>query len=47
MLAVTQDKKIEGSQRRRLIVKWLKESTSPIPGREIAERTHVSRQVIV
>lgn len=42
-----QNRKILGNERRELIIKWLKESSSPIPGRELAERTNVSRQVIV
>lgn len=41
------DEKILGNERRELIVKWLKENSTPIPGRELAERTNVSRQVIV
>src|SRR5699024_6914884 len=44
---MSQNEKILGSKRRNLIVKWLKESERPIPGRELAERTNVSRQVIV
>lgn len=42
-----EEKKILGNERRELIVKWLQQSSTPIPGRELAERTNVSRQVIV
>lgn len=41
------DRKILGEERRKLILEWLKESNTPITGRELAERTNVSRQVIV
>ncbi|AIS60423.1 transcription repressor NadR [Listeria ivanovii] len=40
-------KKILGDERRKLILKWLKETDSPISGNQIASRTNVSRQVIV
>ncbi|WP_062234170.1 transcription repressor NadR [Fictibacillus sp. FJAT-27399] len=36
-----------GDERRDLILKWLKESKSPIKGGELALKTNVSRQVIV
>ncbi|MGG1575313.1 transcription repressor NadR [Fictibacillus sp. NRS-1165] len=39
--------KIPGDERRALILKWLKESVSPIKGGELALKTNVSRQVIV
>lgn len=39
--------KILGDERRELILQWLKNSTEPIPARVLAERTKVSRQVIV
>lgn len=42
-----QNQKILGNDRRELIIKWLKASPNPIPGRELAERANVSRQVIV
>lgn len=40
-------KKILGKDRRKLIIQWLKESSKPITGNELAKRTNVSRQVIV
>lgn len=36
-----------GEARRELILKWLKESNEPLTGQIIAEKTNVSRQVIV
>jgi transcriptional regulator of NAD metabolism len=39
--------KMPGEQRREFILQWLKESPEPITGGIIAERTNVSRQVIV
>jgi transcriptional regulator of NAD metabolism len=39
--------KIFGQERRELILQWLKESTEPITGSTLADRTNVSRQVIV
>lgn len=45
MLAVK--KKIPGDERRKLIVKWLQASRSPITGGELAKRANVSRQIIV
>jgi uncharacterized protein len=41
------DNKILGEKRRELILQWLKESSQPISGNELAKRTNVSRQVIV
>ncbi|MFV8826874.1 transcription repressor NadR [Alkalihalobacterium sp. APHAB7] len=40
-------KKILGEERRKLIVSWLKTTSTPITGNELAEKTGVSRQVIV
>jgi len=39
--------KILGDERRKLIVQWLKETEEPITGGTLAEKTKVSRQVIV
>ncbi|WLR44290.1 transcription repressor NadR [Bacillus carboniphilus] len=39
--------KILGEERREFILDWLKNSHHPVIGRMIAERTNVSRQVIV
>lgn len=39
--------KILGEERRTLLLKWLKESLEPITGSDLANRTNVSRQVIV
>lgn len=39
--------KIPGDERRDLILQWLKESSRPIKGGELALQTKVSRQVIV
>ena len=44
---MTNKKKILGDERRSKILEWLLESTSPITGTELAEKTNVSRQVIV
>ncbi|RSK25737.1 transcription repressor NadR [Bacillus sp. HMF5848] len=41
------DGKILGEKRRRLILEWLKESPTPLTGSDLAEKTNVSRQVIV
>ncbi|WP_099364419.1 transcription repressor NadR [Bacillus onubensis] len=41
------DKKLLGEQRRETIIKWLKESPTPIIGEELSRRANVSRQVIV
>jgi uncharacterized protein len=40
-------KKILGEQRRSLILTWLKETNEPFTGSSLAEKTNVSRQVIV
>ncbi|WP_099157619.1 transcription repressor NadR [Virgibacillus ndiopensis] len=39
--------KVLGEERRQLILSWLKESSEPLSGKILAERTNVSRQVIV
>jgi transcriptional regulator of NAD metabolism len=39
--------KMNGEERRKFILQWLKESTEPITGSVFADRTNVSRQVIV
>lgn len=39
--------KVLGDQRRHLLLQWLKETSEPITGSELARRTQVSRQVIV
>lgn len=44
---MTNKKKILGDERRRLILEWLTTSYTPITGNELAEKTNVSRQVIV
>lgn len=41
------EKKMRGEERRETILQLLKESDHPITGSELAERTNVSRQVIV
>ncbi|SHG76921.1 transcription repressor NadR [Ornithinibacillus halophilus] len=41
------DEKVLGENRRNLILSWLKESQEPLTGKLLAERTNVSRQVIV
>lgn len=41
------DKKMLGEERRQRILSWLKESSNPLSGKMLAERTNVSRQVIV
>lgn len=41
------EKKLRGEERREIILHLLKGSTHPITGSELAERTNVSRQVIV
>ncbi|MFK2824513.1 transcription repressor NadR [Bacillus sp. B190/17] len=40
-------KKILGEERRQLILEWLKTSGEPLTGGELANRSNVSRQVIV
>jgi len=42
-----QGDKILGEKRRNLILSWLKTSKEPLTGQALAERTNVSRQVIV
>ncbi|GHH97164.1 transcription repressor NadR [Neobacillus kokaensis] len=42
-----EQKKILGDERRRFILQLLQDSSRPITGSELAERTNVSRQVIV
>ncbi|AZU63482.1 transcription repressor NadR [Neobacillus mesonae] len=42
-----EQKKILGDERRRFILQLLKDSSHPITGSELAEKTNVSRQVIV
>ncbi|MEH7223406.1 transcription repressor NadR [Bacillus sp. JJ1566] len=44
---MTADKKLLGEKRRDSIIKWLKESPTPIIGEELSKRANVSRQVIV
>lgn len=44
---MVEKKKILGEKRRDLILSWLLESNNPITGNELAEKTNVSRQVIV
>ncbi|MFC7393204.1 transcription repressor NadR [Scopulibacillus cellulosilyticus] len=44
---MTNQKKVLGEARRSLILRQLKESPVPITGSELANLTHVSRQVIV
>lgn len=39
--------KILGEDRRNLLLRWLKETDEPITGSDLANRTNVSRQVIV
>ncbi|MFZ3588312.1 transcription repressor NadR [Bacillus sp. DJP31] len=43
----TTTKKFSGTNRREQLLKWLKSATAPLTGNELAELTHVSRQVIV
>ncbi|MCH1625710.1 transcription repressor NadR [Fredinandcohnia quinoae] len=42
-----EDKKLLGEKRRESIIKWLKESPTPIIGEELSKKANVSRQVIV
>ncbi|MDY7221739.1 transcription repressor NadR [Halalkalibacterium halodurans] len=44
---MSDEKKILGEERRSLLIKWLKASSAPLTGAELAKRTNVSRQVIV
>lgn len=39
--------KIGGEERRNFILRWLKDSNEPLTGQFLAEKTNVSRQVIV
>ncbi|MBD1381214.1 transcription repressor NadR [Metabacillus arenae] len=41
------EKKILGDERRALLLQWLKETTYPLTGSDLAKKTNVSRQVIV
>ena len=40
-------RKKSGNERRNLILQWLKDSNEPLTGQVLAEKTNVSRQVIV
>lgn len=44
---MAEQKKILGEERRALILQWLKDSSTPLTGSELAAQTNVSRQVIV
>ncbi|MGG6431073.1 transcription repressor NadR [Anoxybacillus sp. D401a] len=41
------ERKLLGEERRTLILQWLKETKRPMTGMELANKTNVSRQVIV
>ncbi|MHA4790996.1 HTH domain-containing protein, partial [Klebsiella pneumoniae] len=41
------ERKLLGEERRALILQWLKENHRPMTGTELANKTNVSRQVIV
>lgn len=41
------ERKLLGEERRALILQWLKEAKRPMTGTELANKTNVSRQVIV
>ncbi|WP_188455189.1 transcription repressor NadR [Virgibacillus oceani] len=41
------ENKVFGEERRQLILSWLMEGSDPLSGKILAERTNVSRQVIV
>ena len=41
------ERKLLGEERRTLILQWLKETKRPMTGTELANKTNVSRQVIV
>lgn len=43
----TAKRKILGEERRKLLLEWLRNSTTPLTGADLADRTNVSRQVIV
>src|SRR5690625_5254088 len=40
-------KKLQGKERREIVLNWLKSSDKPLTGTELASKAHVSRQVIV
>lgn len=42
-----EEQKVLGEDRRELILTWLKDSKTPLTGKNLAEKTNVSRQVIV
>jgi transcriptional regulator of NAD metabolism len=44
---MNQDKKVLGEERRELLLEWLQSEEKPLTGGELANRTNVSRQVIV
>ncbi|MCY8688763.1 HTH domain-containing protein, partial [Bacillus spizizenii] len=44
---MTEELKLMGANRRDQLLLWLKESTSPLTGGELAKKANVSRQVIV
>ncbi len=44
---MSQEKKILGAERRDLLLHWLQSENKPLTGGELANRTNVSRQVIV
>ncbi|WP_202079747.1 3H domain-containing protein [Caldalkalibacillus salinus] len=44
---MSEPRKLYGDQRRAYILQSLQESTDPVPARALAEKTNVSRQVIV
>ncbi|WP_078552648.1 transcription repressor NadR [Bacillus alkalicellulosilyticus] len=44
---MTGKRKVLGEERRKLLLHWLLETTEPITGNDFADRTNVSRQVIV
>lgn len=47
MSTLRTNEKILGTERRNLLIKTLKNSSAPIPGRELGDMMNVSRQVIV
>ncbi|WP_102345423.1 transcription repressor NadR [Bacillus sp. Marseille-P3661] len=44
---MTESKKILGAERRKLILEWLQQEERPLTGSDLAQKTNVSRQVIV
>ncbi|MGY4690467.1 3H domain-containing protein [Salibacterium sp. K-3] len=42
-----QSEKLPGEERRKLLVQWLEDAGRPITGKDLADKTNVSRQVIV